>query len=140
MEYHFLFSLLEPQQPRIQYSTGSAAEPGISFDLRVFIVNHSKFCKWALEMGKKTSLFHLYLGIPTQCCLGRVSDGVKQQRKYSTDFLQGFNELTVLRHYTSLNDLMKNNPAKEYAVEILSVIKCIWKNKSQSTRRYSTSR
>lgn len=56
-------------------------------------------------MGKKRDLFHLCVGTPTQCCMGRVSDGVRQQKKYSTDFLQGFNELiTVVRHYTSPND------------------------------------
>lgn len=104
MEYHFLFSMLEPQQPQIQYSTGGAAEPGIFFDLRIFTVNHSELCKWALEMGKKIGLFHLCVGTPTQGCLGRVSDGVRQQTKYSTDFLQGFNGLTVVRHYTSPND------------------------------------
>lgn len=42
MEYHFLFSLLELQQPWIKYITGGAVESAIKFDLKVFTVNHSK--------------------------------------------------------------------------------------------------
>lgn len=64
--------------------------------------------------GRKTGLFHLCVGTPTQCSLGWVSDGVRQQTKYSTDFLQGFNELMVVRHYTSPNDQLfdEKQPSK----------------------------